>query len=98
MDLMEELRPSIADSAVLTAVNTGAVTADHFLVHPTGVAMTDAGRRAFIQTWERRLDALTTHPLTGTRLSMRRVLELHARLWARHLQGELEQPPTFAVR
>ncbi len=74
LDLMEEFRPVIADSAVLTAVNTGAVSADHFLVHPTGVAMTDAGRRAFIEAWERRLDELTTHPLTGTRLSMRRVL------------------------
>lgn len=98
LDLMEPFRPVAADSAVITAINTGVVTAEDFLVHPTGVALTDAGRRRFIQAWERRLDELATHGLTGTRLSLRRMFELHARLWARHLHGELPTPPHYVIR
>ncbi len=98
LDMMEPFRPLIADSTVITAVNTGVVTGSDFLVHPTGVALTDAGRRRFIQAWERRLDELATHGETGTRLSMRRMFELHARLWARHLHGELAQPPMYLTR
>lgn len=98
LDLMEPFRPVAADSAVITAINTGVVTAGDFIVHPTGVALTDAGRRRFTQAWERRLDELATHGLTGTRLSLRRMFELHARLWARHLHGELPTPPHYIVR
>jgi CRISP-associated protein Cas1 len=98
LDLMEEFRPVLADSVVLNAINNGVVQQDGFDVHPTGVAMTDAARRGFIRAWERRLDELATHPLTGTRLSMRRMLELHARLWARHIHGELPEPPTYPIR
>lgn len=98
LDLMEPFRPIVADSAVLTAINTGAVGPDDFLHHPTGVALTDAGRRRFLLAWERRLDELATHPATGTRVSMRRMFELHVRLFARHLLGELAAPPEYRVR
>lgn len=98
LDLMEEFRPVVADSVVLSAINNGVTGPDAFLVHPTGVSLTDAGRRAFLRAWERRLDTLATHPLTGTRVSMRRMFELHARLWARHLHGELAEPPTYGIR
>jgi CRISPR-associated endonuclease Cas1/CRISPR-associated protein Cas4 len=98
LDLMEEFRPILADSAVLTAINTGAVGPDDFLVHPTGVALTEKGRKAFLMAWQRRLDELATHPVTGTRASMLRMLEVHARLFARFLHGELALPPSWTPR
>jgi len=55
---------------------------------PSGFA-----RRAFIAAYERRLDQEVTHPLFGYRVSMRRLLEVQARLLARYLGGEIDQYP-----
>lgn len=98
LDLMEEFRPVLADSAVLSAINTGVVEPGDFRVHPTGVALTDAGRSRFITVIERRMDELATHPVFGTRLSYRRILEVQARLLSRVLTGELAEYPQYRVR
>jgi CRISPR-associated protein Cas1 len=98
LDLMEEMRPLIADSVVLTALNTGVVTEGDFVRTPVGCTLRDAGRRRFIAAYERRMDQLVTHPIFGYRLSYRRLLELQARLLARVLLGEIEQYPAFRTR
>lgn len=98
LDLMEEFRPIVADSAVITAINTGAVGPDDFVVRSVGVALSDAGRRRFIETYERRLDELATHPLFSTRMSMRRMVEMQARLLVRTLLGELDRYPEYRIR
>jgi CRISPR-associated protein Cas1 len=98
LDLMEEFRPIIADSTVITAINNGEVTADDFVVHSAGVALTDEGRRRFIQTYERRLDTLVQHPVFGYSTSYRRVFEVQARLLARYLFGEISHYPAFLTR
>jgi CRISPR-associated protein Cas1 len=98
LDLMEEFRPIVADSVVITAINNNEVGPSDFLVRPTGVALTDRGRRAFIQTLERRLDELATHPVFDVRLSYRRILEVQARLLAKVLLGEIDEYPEYRVR
>ncbi len=98
LDLMEPFRPVIADSAVLTAVNTGEVSAADFVSGATGTALSAAGRRRFVAAFERRLSQETTHPLFGYRLSMRRLLVLQARLLSRHLLGELPSCPHYLPR
>ena len=98
LDLMEPLRPVIADSVVLTAVNTGEVSAVDFVSGATGTALSAAGRRRFVAAFERRLSQETTHPLFGYRLSMRRLLVLQARLLGRHLLGELPSCPHYLPR
>lgn len=98
LDLMEEFRPVLADSVVITVVNNGVLTPGDFVTRAAGVALTDAGRRRFIQAWERRLDTLATHPTFGTRLSYRRILEVQTRLLAKVLSGDLDAYPGFAIR
>ena len=95
LDIMEPFRPIIADSVVLSAVNTGEVSASDFVSAPTGTALNATGRRRFVGAFERRLSQETTHPLFGYRLSMRRLLLLQARLLCRHLLGELPQYPHY---
>ena len=46
LDMMEPLRPILADSAVLMAVNNGEVGADAFMRGSGGCALTPGGRRA----------------------------------------------------
>jgi CRISPR-associated protein Cas1 len=98
LDIMEPFRPIIADSVVLTAVNTGEVGAGDFVVAATGTALTQAGRKRFIEVFERRLSQETTHPLFGYRLSMRRLLLVQARLLSRFLLGELPEYPHYLPR
>ena len=55
-------------------------------------------KRAFIAAYERRLDQEVTHPLFGYRVSMRRLLEVQARLLVRYLMGEIDEYPHYRVR
>ena len=98
LDLMEEMRPIVADSVVITAVNNDVVNDGHFVRAATGCNLTDAGRRRFIEAYERRMDQLVTHPIFGYRLSYRRLLEGQARLLSRTLLGELTEYPPFRTR
>ncbi len=98
LDLMEPFRPLVADSAVLSAINTRMVTGRDFVRAGKAVALTDAGRKRFFRAYEQRMDSLVTHPLFGYRVSYRRVLEIQARLLARVLTGELGRYPVFTTR
>lgn len=98
LDLMEEYRPLIADSLVLTVVNNGELRSEHFARALGAVSLTSAGRRKFIEAYERRMSQEITHPVFGYRISYRRVLEVQARLLARHLSDEIPEYPAFTTR
>ncbi|MCB1227959.1 MAG: CRISPR-associated endonuclease Cas1 [Verrucomicrobiales bacterium] len=89
LDLMEEFRPLIAESTVLTAINNRMITPGHFVRAGDAVNLTPHGRRAFFHAYEQRMNALITHPVFDYKVSYRRVLELQARLLARWLTGEI---------
>ncbi|HWV57845.1 MAG TPA: CRISPR-associated endonuclease Cas1 [Longimicrobiales bacterium] len=98
LDLMEEFRPVIVDSAVLTAINTGMVTASDFIRSNAGCVMRDSGRKAFIRAYEARLDQLATHPVFDYRCSWRSMIRLQARLLARWLRGDVPRYQGITVR
>lgn len=98
LDLMEMFRPLIADSAVLSAVNTRMVGPGDFVRAGRATGLSPAGRKGLIRAFEQRMDALVTHPLFGYRVSYRRVLEIQARLLARVLGGEIAIYPGFETR
>ena len=91
LDLMEEFRPLIAESTVLTAINNRMLRNTHFVKAGDAVNLTPAGRKIFFQAYEQRMNALITHPIFDYRVSYRRVLELQTRLLARHLTGEIPE-------
>lgn len=98
LDLMEEFRPLIADSIVLTAINTGIVQRDDFISRAGAVSLRDHGRTRFLQLYERRMDEMVTHPIFGYRICYRRILEVQVRLLARFLMGEIPEYPGFQTR
>ena len=98
LDLMEEFRPIIADSVVLSAINTSVVTSGDFVRSSLGVAMKPEGRKRFMRAYERRLEEQVTHPVFGYRISYRRILEVQCRLLARYLMGEITSYPEFRTR
>jgi CRISP-associated protein Cas1 len=98
LDLMEPFRPLIADSAVLSAINTRMVTAVDFVQAGPAVALTASGRKGFLRAYELRMDSLATHPIFDYRVSYRRMLEIQVRLLARHIEGEIDEYPVFVTR
>jgi CRISPR-associated endonuclease Cas1/CRISPR-associated protein Cas4 len=98
LDLLEPFRPILADSTVIQVINNGEVKADGFIAAGTAVNLKPHARKAFIAAYERRLDQEVTHPMFGYRVSMRRLLEVQARLLARHLSGEIDPYPHYLVR
>jgi CRISP-associated protein Cas1 len=98
LDIMEEFRPLVVDSVVLSAVNTGAVRLTDFIRRGGAVTLTPSGRGKFLRAYERRMDEEITHPIFGYRVSYRRTLEVQIRLLARYLSGEIDEYPPFATR
>lgn len=98
LDLMEPFRPLVADSAVITAINTGMVTAADFVTVGESVSMQPSGRKGLLRAYEQRIDTLVTHPVFDYRVSYRRVFEIQTRLLARVVAGELLDWPLFETR
>jgi CRISPR-associated protein Cas1 len=98
LDLMETFRPLVADSAVITAVNTRMIGGDSFVRVGPAVSMNSEGRKGLLRAYEQRMDGLVTHPLFDYRVSYRRVLEIQARLLARFIAGEIDHLPPFETR
>ncbi len=91
LDLMEEFRPLIAESTVLSCINNRVVTDKDFVRAGQAVNLTAPGRKRFFQTYEQRMSSLITHPLFDYKVSYRRALELQARLLAKTLTGEIAE-------
>lgn len=89
LDLMEEFRPLIVDSAVLTAINTGMLRRTDFLISKAGCVLKDTARKSFIRAYEARLDQLATHPRFDYRCSWRSLIRVQARLLSRWLRGDV---------
>jgi len=98
LDLLEEFRPVIADSVVLTLINNEMLTRDDFLVWREACQLTDAGRRKFFQVYEQRKATVVTHPLYGYRMSYSRMLEVQARMLAAYVRGGVPAYAGFTVR
>jgi CRISPR-associated protein Cas1 len=98
LDLAEEFRPIVAESVVVNAINNGEVKPNDFVVRAGGVSLTQEGRRAFLSTYERRLDNEITHPVFGYRITYRRVFEVQARMLAAYLLGEIPEYVPMTTR
>jgi CRISPR-associated protein Cas1 len=98
LDLMEEFRPLIADSVVISLINRGELGVDDFVRSANGTFLKDAGRRAFWEAYFRRMDSEVSHPEFGYKMSYRRMLEVQARQLWRYLRGEAAGYHGFTTR
>ena len=74
LDLMEEFRPLVVDSTVVTLVNNKEVVPSDFVRRGGSVAMSSDGRKKVLSAYERRMSSEVTHPIFGYRISLRRVV------------------------
>ena len=99
LDLMEEFRPVLVDSLVLTVINKRQLAPNDFREEPGSVVQLEKkGLKAFLQAYEKRKRRMIRHPLLGTRCTYRQALELQARILAKTLLGELPQYVPFLIK
>ncbi|MHC5722028.1 MAG: CRISPR-associated endonuclease Cas1, partial [Nostoc sp.] len=89
LDLLEIFRVPLVDMTVIASVNRGQwdVKAD-FEIRGEQVWLSEAGRRKFVELYERRKQESWKHPVTGYSLTYRRLFELEVRLLEKEWMGE----------
>lgn len=99
LDLMEELRPILADRLVFTLVNRRQVRPGDFEERPGGaVHLDEAGRKTVLVAYQKRKQEEILHPVLGQQVPIGLVPHVQARLLARHLRGDVEAYMPFTPR
>ena len=99
LDLMEELRPVLADRLALTLVNRRQLQAEDFEEMPGGaVQLTETGRRTVLVAYQRRKEEEVEHRVLKQKVPLGLIPHVQARLLARHLRGDLKDYPPFLYR
>lgn len=99
LDLMEELRPVMADRVALSLVNRKQVNAKGFIMKESGgVLMTDETRQKVLQEWQEKKKEEITHPFLNEKIEWGLVPYVQALLLARYIRGDLEEYPPFLYK
>lgn len=98
LDLMEEFRPLIADSVAISMINRSEVNRGDFIISAAGVSLDEQGRRAFWESYCRRMETEVAHPHFGYRMPYRRMLEVQVRQMWRFVRGEANNYIGFTTR
>lgn len=96
LDIMEELRPYLADRLVLSLINLTQVNKKGFQQHQSGaVLMDDETRKTVLTTYQARKQEEITHPYLNEKITIGLLPYIQALLLARHLRGDLDGYPSF---
>ena len=99
LDLMEELRPFLADRLTLSLINRRQIQVKDFATQESGaVLLTDAGRKKVLVAYQKRKDDVVTHPYLGEKTTLGLLPHLQALLFARYLRGDLDGYPAFVAK
>ncbi|MCB6647356.1 type I-C CRISPR-associated endonuclease Cas1c [[Clostridium] scindens] len=96
LDMIEELRPVLADRFVLSLINKKVVNVKDFIKKENGaVLMKDDARKKFLSEWQNRKKETLTHPYLKEKMEWGMVPYVQAMLLARYLRGDLDAYPPF---
>ncbi len=97
LDLMEELRPVLADRLALSLINRRQLGAGDFEVRAGGaVLLSDDARKTVLTGWQERKQEERVHPFLDEKIPLGLVPYVQAQMLACHLRGDLDTyPPWF---
>lgn len=96
LDLMEELRPVLADRLALSLINRRQLRSRDFrFVDGGAVLLSDDARKLVLTAWQERKRETRLHPFLGETAPLGLVPYLQAQLLARHLRGDLDAYPPW---
>ncbi len=102
LDLMEEWRPILIDSLVLSVFNLGVISIDDFTKNVQeeddnisdsigAVYLKDCGWRKYITQFERKMSTEITFHLTKQRMTYRNAIEQQIRHFVKYIKGETSE-------
>jgi len=96
LDLMEELRPFLADRLTLSLINRNQIRPKDFKYSETGAVDIDPEARKLILTaYQTRKQEEITHPYLEEKIKIGLIPFVQALLLARHLRGDIDGYPPF---
>jgi len=96
LDLMEELRPYLADRTALSLINRMQLSGGDFIQQASGgVILTEGARKTLLEAWQKRKQEEITHPFLEEKMPVGLLPYTQALLLARHLRGDINQYPPF---
>lgn len=96
LDLMEELRPYLADRMALSLVNRKQISPDGFQRSEAGeITMTEATKKTVISSWQKKKQEELVHPFFNESMAIGLIPYAQAMLLARHIRGDLDGYPPF---
>ena len=96
LDLMEELRPVLADRFVLSMINRKEINKECFLIKENGaVEITDNARRTILTAWQNKKIEKIKHPYLDENLEWGIIPYAQALLLARYIRGDIDGYPPF---
>lgn len=99
LDLMEEVRPVLADRLALTLINRQQVRDSGFTQLENGaVIMTDDTRKTVLGAYHNRKQSQIEHPFLKEKMPLGLVIHAQALLLSRYLRGDIDGYPPFFWR
>jgi CRISPR-associated protein Cas1 len=99
LDLMEELRPYMADRLVLNLINRKQVNGKGFFNQEGfGVVMNEQTRKEVIAGWQQRKQDEITHPYLNEKIPIGLIPYAQAMLLARYIRGDIDMYPPFIMK
>jgi len=96
LDLMEEVRPVLADRLVITLINRQQVRASGFtLIESGGVLLDETTRKTVLTAYQERKRTEMQHPFLKEKIPVGLLLHVQALLLARYLRGDMDAYPSF---
>lgn len=96
LDLMEELRPVMADRFVLSLINKRIVNGDGFTVRENGsVEMTDETKKIILTQWQNKRKEKINHPFLEKKMEWGLAPYAQALILARTIRNDLDAYPPF---
>ncbi|MDD4077628.1 MAG: type I-C CRISPR-associated endonuclease Cas1c [Bacilli bacterium] len=98
LDLIEELRPYMADRFVLSIINRKQMTKSDFIKKESGgIILTNDSRIKFLETWQKRKRETIIHPFINERIEIGLIPYVQSMLLSRYMRGDLDSYPPFLI-
>jgi CRISPR-associated protein Cas1 len=99
LDLMEELRPYLADRVAVTLINRKQITGKGFIQKETyGIIMNQETKKEVLMAWQKRKQETIRHPFINEEINVGLLPYVQAMLLARFLRGDIDGYPPFLYK
>jgi CRISPR-associated protein Cas1 len=96
LDVAEIFKPVLVDRLIFSLINKGQIQAKHFSDNAGGIYLSEAGRKIFVEEWEKRLRVTLEHPRLKRNVSYRRLIRIELYKIEKHLLGDEQYVPFIA--